>query len=156
MPKILGGCSSGASSFTSLSGISVPSKLGSAPPLAISARASSPPLAVSGFTVAPSSTPLRTPPLCRNVISFTRFSLPLRAFGIRKPLQRFLQNVAVVSRRLGQQVAASANYHRMHKMLMQVIHKLQHAILQRGGNAKIIKDRQMLHKLAQTNPPSVG
>src|SRR5213592_5267230 len=89
-----------------------------------------------------SSTNLHQPPP-------SALSSPRCPVGIRVRRQTLGLHRDAVARRGGRHVMAIANHDGVHKMLVQVIHVLDDAILERPTDADVVEDRKVLHVLAQ-------
>src|SRR6266567_831772 len=69
--------------------------------------------------------------------------------------ERILAHLNTVSRPLRQQIPPPANPHWIDKVLMQVVHIFNHAVLHAAGDAEVVEGRKMLHILAQANAAGV-
>src|SRR5215217_9473935 len=70
-------------------------------------------------------------------------------------LERLGPHLDRVSRRRGRHVAAVLDPHGVEEVLVQVVHVLQDAVLQRGANSYVVEDREVLDVLAQAHAARV-
>src|SRR5206468_1031821 len=80
---------------------------------------------------------------------------PSGAIWVPVRRERLAPHRNAVARRRRRHVAAVTNDHRVQEMLVQVVHVLDDAVLERGAHADVVEDREVLHVLAQPDPAGV-
>lgn len=80
---------------------------------------------------------------------------PHATSGVSVSLQRGRQHGDAVARGLGGHVVAVLADDGVHKVLVQVVHPLQHAVIALGADVDVVDQRQVLHVLAQTHTTGV-